>query len=187
MRIIAGKHKNRVIPTLKKSDYRPSTAKFREALFSILLSGNFADTRLINGAHVLDLFAGTGSLSFEALSRGASNITLIDSSQEHLDLAMEFARKIRETDNISVLVTDATFLSKSPRKYNLVFMDPPYFKNFVTKSLTCLVKNDWLENGTIIAVEMNKRENIELIDEVTLVKEKIYGNNKLLVLKYGPK
>ena len=116
MRIIAGKHKNRVIPTLKNSDYRPSTAKFREALFSILSSGEFADVRLIQGAQVLDLFAGTGSLSFEALSRGASSITLVDNCREHLDLALDFARKIGELDNISVLITDATFLSKAPRK-----------------------------------------------------------------------
>ena len=187
MRIIAGKHKNRVVPTLKNSDYRPSTAKFREALFSILSSGEFADIRLIHGAQVLDLFAGTGSLSFEALSRGASSITLVDNCREHLDLALDFARKIGELDNISVLVTDATFLSKPPRKYNLVFMDPPYHNKFIIKSLICLVKNDWLTNGAIIAVEMNKRENIELIDEVSLVKEKVYGNNKLLVLKYDQK
>ena len=187
MRIIAGKHKNRVIPTLKKSDYRPSTAKFREALFSILSSGNFADTTLINGAQVLDLFAGTGSLSFEALSRGASSVTLVDSCLEHLDLAKEFARKIGEIDNISVLVTDATFLPKAERKYNLVFMDPPYNKRFVVKSLICLVKNGWVTNGAIIAVEMNKRETIELMDGISLVKEKVYGNNKLLILKYDQK
>ncbi len=187
MRIIAGKHKNRVIPTLKKSDYRPSTTKFREALFSILSSGGLVDTKQVNGAHVLDLFAGTGSLSFEALSRGASSITLVDNCREHLDLAIEFARKIGEFNNISVLVADATFLSKAPRKYSLVFMDPPYHNNFVIKTLICLVKNGWLTDGAIIAVEMSKRENIELIDEVQLVKEKIYGNNKLLILRYEQK
>jgi 16S rRNA (guanine966-N2)-methyltransferase len=187
MRIIAGKHKNRVIPTRKESDYRPSTEKFREALFSILSSGEFADTKPVVGAQVLDLFAGTGSLSFESLSRGANNVTLVDNDRENMDLALNFAKKIGEEKNTSVLIADATFLSKSSRKYNLVFMDPPYFKNLIIKSLTCLIKNDWLENGAIITVEMSYRENIEFIDSITLVKEKIYGNNKLLILKYEQK
>lgn len=187
MRIITGKHKNRVIPTLKQSTYRPSTAKFREALFSILSSGEFADARLIHGAHVLDLFAGTGSLSFEALSRGASSITLVDNCREHLDLAMEFARKIGEIDNVGVLVSDATILPKTNRKYDIVFMDPPYHNNLITKSIVCLVKNGWLTNGAIIAVETSKREDIELIKEVSLIKERVYGNNKLLVLRYEQK
>lgn len=187
MRIIAGKHKNRVIPTLKNSDYRPSTAKFREALFSILSSGNFIDTRAINGAHVLDLFAGTGSLSFEALSRGAQSVTLVDNSHEHLDLALEFAKKIGEANNVNILINDATFLSKAPKKYNLVFIDPPYRKDLAIKSLICLVKNGWLVDNAVIAIEMDKRENIELIEKISLVKERVYGNNKLLILKYEQK
>ncbi|GAB4165394.1 MAG: 16S rRNA (guanine(966)-N(2))-methyltransferase RsmD [Rickettsiaceae bacterium] len=184
MKIIAGKHRNRIIPTLKKSDYRPSTTKLREALFSILSSGEFFSLRPIESATVLDLFAGTGSLSFEALSRGAQHITLVDNNKEHLDLANQFAKKIGEQDNIRLLVADATYLPSAQQKYTLVFMDPPYHKNYVEKSLTCLVAGNWLEPGAIIAIEASRYEDIKITDKFELLKEKIYSNNKLLILRY---
>ncbi|PCJ24726.1 MAG: 16S rRNA (guanine(966)-N(2))-methyltransferase RsmD [Rickettsiales bacterium] len=184
IRIIAGKHKNRVIPTLKKADYRPSTTKFREALFSILSSGEFAESQPVTGATLLDLFAGTGALSFEALSRGAGSITLIDSNETHLKLAKEFAAKIGEEDNVTTLTANALLLPKSITKYDLVFMDPPYYNDMVAKSLKCLIKRDWLANGALIAIEMSARERLDLLDGLILLKEKRYGNNKLLILKY---
>ena len=184
MRIIAGKYKNRVIPTLRKSDYRPSTAKFREALFSILSSGEFADTRPVIGANVLDLFAGTGGFSFEALSRGADSVLLIDNKEEHLKIARDFARKIGAEDKVAVLLTDATNLPKPAGKYDLVFIDPPYYNDYVTASLDSLIKRQWLENSAIIVIEMETRQKLKLQDNLGLVKEKLYGNNKLLILKY---
>lgn len=185
MRIIAGKHKNRVIPTLKRSDYRPSTTKFREALFSILSSGEFADSQPVIGAKVLDLFAGTGGLSFEALSRGAESIMLIDNKEEHIKIAKEFAKQIGEESNVKALLMNAENLLHPLDKYNLVFMDPPYYNNYVVKSLNSLIKNQWLTEDAIIAIEMEKREDFALPDALQLVKEKVYGNNKLLILRYG--
>jgi 16S rRNA (guanine966-N2)-methyltransferase len=86
MKIIAGKHKNRIIPTIKTADYRPTTTKFREALFSIMASGEFFDLQPIVDAKILDLFAGTGILSFESLSRGAKNVTFVDNNPNHLKI-----------------------------------------------------------------------------------------------------
>ncbi len=184
MRIIAGKHKNRVIPSLKNSDYRPSTTKFREALFSILSSGEFADNNPVDGSDVLDLFAGTGSLSFEALSRGAKSITLIDNNKEHLKVAREFAMKIGAEEDAKFLLLSAINLSQAAYKYGLVFMDPPYYNKFVEKALISLIQNQWLENKAIIVIEMEKREDLDLPVSMSLIKEKIYGNNKLLILRY---
>ncbi|RTK92075.1 MAG: 16S rRNA (guanine(966)-N(2))-methyltransferase RsmD [Rickettsiales bacterium] len=184
MKIIAGKFKNRVIPTLKNSDYRPSTAKFREALFSILSSGQFQDDQLIENSKVLDLFAGTGSLSLEALSRGSQNITLIDNNKEALDLVNQFVQKINCQDNVKTIVVDATNLPRTSQKYSLVFMDPPYHKDYVAKTLASLDKNEWLEVGAVIAIEMSKYDKINFTDKFELLKEKLYGNNRLLILKY---
>ena len=184
MKIIAGKFKNRVIPTLKNSDYRPSTAKFREALFSILSSGRFQYDQLIENSKVLDLFAGTGSLSLEALSRGNQNITLIDNNKEALDLVSQFVQKINCQDNVKTIVADATNLPRTSQKYSLVFMDPPYHKDYVSKTLASLEKNEWLEAGAVIAIEMSKYDKINFTDKFELLKEKLYGNNRLLILKY---
>ena len=183
MKIISGKHKNRTIPTSKQADYRPSTTKFREALFSILSSGEFADDRPIIGAKTLDLFAGTGALSFEALSRGAASITLIDSNADHLLTAQNFAKKIGEDTNITTLNMDACRLSPSNTKYDLIFMDPPYHKTYAEKSLKSLITLGWLADNAIIAIEMSKREKLHTLNGLMLLKEKIYGNNKLLILK----
>jgi 16S rRNA (guanine966-N2)-methyltransferase len=186
MKIIAGKHKNRIIPTIKTADYRPTTTKFREALFSIMASGEFFDLQPIVDAKILDLFAGTGILSFESLSRGAKNVTFVDNNPNHLKLIEKFANKIGEKDNIDCQLTDASALAKSIRQYNIVFMDPPYYNNLCVKTLTCLIKNNWLENNAIIVMEMEKIAKIVLenFPNLHLLKEKIYGNNKLLIVRY---
>ncbi len=186
MKIISGKHKNKVIPTAKTSSYRPTTSKFREALFSIITSGEFLDTQPIANAEILDLFAGTGILSFESLSRGAKAATLIDNNREHLKLIKKFADKIGEGDNVNCYLADASCLTKSNKQYNIVFMDPPYYNNLCMKTLTSLIENNWLGNNSIIAMEMEKAANLVLQDfpKLHLLKEKIYGNNKLLIVRY---
>jgi len=186
MKIIAGKHKNRIIPTIKTADYRPTTSKLREALFSIISSGEFANVQPMVNAKILDLFAGTGILSFESLSRGAKNATLVDNNPNHLKLIEKFANKIGEKDNIDCQLTDASALAKSIRQYNIVFMDPPYYNNLCVKTLACLIKNHWLENNAIIVMEMEKIAKIVLenFPNLHFLKEKIYGNNKLLIVRY---
>lgn len=184
MKIITGKFRNRVIPTHKKSDYRPTTAKFREALFSILSSGGFVDSKPLEGAIVLDLFAGTGSLSFEALSRGAAHATLVDISEENLGLAKQFAEKLDCLDNIKLIIGDATCASRLQHKYSLVFMDPPYHKDYAAKTLINLDRNDLLERNAIIAIEMSKYDKFTVSGPYEMLREKIYGNSRLLILKY---
>ena len=184
IRIIAGIHKNRVIKTKKNSNYRPSTGKFREAIFSILSSGEFLDNPVLRGARVLDLFAGTGSLAFEALSRGAASVTLIDNVHSHLQDAKDFASMIGEEDNVTTLCMDACTLPKALYPYDLVFMDPPYDLGLVEKALKSLVRSGWLKNNTLIVIEVPKTENIKLTSSMELVKQKTYGNNKLIMLRY---
>lgn len=184
MRIISGKYKGRVIATIKTSDYRPSTMKFREGLFSILSSGKFVESRPVENARVLDLFAGTGALSFEALSRGAKGATLVDINKQHLESALNFAEMLGEKDNIRIIAGDAANLPVARSNYNLVFMDPPYNKNYVIKSLSSLVAGKWLAENAIIVIETGKGEELKLPGSFELLCEKNYGKNKLLILKY---
>lgn len=183
MRIIAGKHKGRVIPTLKDSDYRPSTMKFREALFSILASGEFAGKDILAGARVLDLYSGTGALAFEALSRGASRACLVDTDANYLRAAKQFAEKINEINNTDFLQINALSLPGSSHQYDIIFLDPPYHKNMSTKTLECLIKNNWLADGSIIVVELAKTDDVKEFNELYLVKSRIYSNSKLMIFR----
>ncbi|XVN43444.1 MAG: 16S rRNA (guanine(966)-N(2))-methyltransferase RsmD [Candidatus Rickettsia vulgarisii] len=184
MKIIAGKHKNQVIPVLKGSNYRPSTGKIREAIFSILTSGKFAEQEIFNdNTSVLDLFAGTGSLSFEALSRGAVEVTLVDINANHLKLAKKFAISIGEEENSNFLNISATNLPKATKNFDLVFIDPPYYNNLVKGAVNSLKTGKWLKDSAILVIESAKTDDFS-DDSCQLIKEKIYGDTKLLVLRY---
>ncbi len=188
MRIIAGKHKNRIIPTLKNSprgiNYRPSTSKIREAIFSILTSGELQNKQLFTeNTLVLDLFTGTGSLAFEALSRGASAALLIDINADYLRVAKEFARFLGEQDKTSFLNINACSLPKATKTFDLVFIDPPYYNNLVIKAVTSLKKGGWLKISSVLVIELGKSEEFS-DNSFELVKEKIYGDSRLLVLEY---
>ena len=183
IRIISGKHKNRIIPTLKSSNYRPTTGKVREAIFSIITSGEFGDGRLVSShANVLDLFAGTGSLAFEALSRGAATVTLVDINNDHLRLAREYATLINEQERVHILNLNATTLPKASKTFDLVFIDPPYYNNLVPKAISSLQKGGWIKDGAILVVELGKTEDFSDCS-LELIKEKVYGDSKILILR----
>lgn len=234
LKIIAGKHKNRSLPFLKKAKYRPSTSKIREAIFSILTSGEFINGNSIHyvdedstsiieipenpaifnpvedystnsaetsdekpvskilpvqnsvlwESEVLDLYAGTGSLAFEALSRGAKSITLVDIEAEYLQAAKEFADLIGESDNTRFLCRDALNLPKAYVSYDIIFMDPPYHKKLAEKTIKNLIRGGWLKNGSLILVELAKTEDVAAIEGIELIKRRVYGNSKLLIFRY---
>lgn len=183
IRIISGKHKNRIIPTLKGSNYRPTTGKLREAIFSIITSGEFGEGRLVSRyANVLDLFAGTGSLAFEALSRGAASVTLVDINNDYLRLAREYATLINERERVNILNLNATTLPKASKMFDLVFIDPPYYNNLVPKAIYSLQKGGWLKDEAILVVELGRTEDFA-DHSLELIKEKVYGDSKLLILR----
>lgn len=187
MKIIAGKYKNRLIPTSKKADYRPSTGKFREALFSIITSGELKDIQPLQQAHILDVFAGTGALSFEALSRGAVTATLIDVNSGYLEAAKIFAEKIGESANLHTICSDALRVNIPPKQYNIIFLDPPYYRDLNHKTISHLIKNGWFCDNALIIIEQSKTETIKPHKNLELVKEKLYGKNRLLIFKYHSK
>ncbi|WP_341764345.1 RsmD family RNA methyltransferase [Candidatus Tisiphia endosymbiont of Beris chalybata] len=185
IRIIAGKHKNRIIPTFKNANYRPSTGKIREAIFSILTSGEFESRELFaSNTSILDLFSGTGSLAFEALSRGAGQVTLVDINANYLRVAQEFAMLIQQEANTIFLNLNACTLPKATKTFDLVFIDPPYYNNLVITSVNSLKKGGWLKEGSVLVIELGKTE-IFADNCFELVKDKIYGDSKLLVLEYS--
>jgi 16S rRNA (guanine966-N2)-methyltransferase len=186
LKIISGKFQNQKIPIAKNIKYRPSTGKLKEAIFSILTSGEFIGDKLFNeNIKVLDLFAGSGSLAFESLSRGAGFATLIDIDPFSLKIAEEFATTLNIHNKVNLVNINALNLPKANTAFDLVFVDPPYHNKIVTKVMKLLIKNNWLNTDAIIVVEMAKTDDYVLDKNIEIIREKLYGNTKLLVLKYN--
>ena len=132
MRVITGTARGRVLRTLEGEDVRPTTARVKEAVFSII---QFE----IEGRRVLDLFAGSGQLGIEALSRGAASATFVDMSKDSLSAVKYNLEHTKLGDNAKVVQTDAlSFLKLTKDKFDIVFLDPPYASSLVTDSMKLL-------------------------------------------------
>ena len=179
MKIISGSLRGCIIPTVKNAKYRPSTGKFKEAIFSILTSSYGLQDKI-----VLDLFAGTGSFGFEAISRGAKHATFVDIDSTHLNTAKSFAEKHHIIDQTQFIRADSTNLISTNLKYDIIFVDPPYAKNIVEKALASLHKAQWLNEDAVIVIEVGAREEVDLPDWCSVVEERVYGGSKMIIVRW---
>lgn len=155
MRIIAGDWRGRTLTPVGKGDagahLRPTTDRIRESLFNMLTGGRFGDP--ITGARVLDLFAGTGALGLEALSRGAAHATFIDSGR----IAQGLIRKniaLCGAAAATLKSLDATRLPVNPdAPYDLVFLDPPYGQWLGNLAMPIALQGGWLARGALVVWE----------------------------------
>jgi 16S rRNA (guanine966-N2)-methyltransferase len=178
MRILAGTIKNKLIPSIKSESYRPTASFLREAIFNILRSLQID----IKESRVLDAFAGTGSLAFEALSRGAQSATLLDINPKYIKSGREFI--LQNNLNAKYALVDSTKLPEANQKYNLVFLDPPYQKNILLLALESLLNKGWLEIGAIIVAELPCAKDVFKAPEYFLtLKDKQYRSTRLLIMK----
>jgi len=182
LKIITGKAKGKILRTLEGEATRPTSQRIKEALFSSIQFD-------IEGRRVLDLFAGSGGLGLEAMSRGAIGCTFIDSSREAMDVIKANARTTGFFEACRYLVSDAkNYVRKASGrdKYDLVFIDPPYSLECCREVLDRLVNADLLADGALVAIE----GGTESIDEGALKsfevqKSSRYGSKTfLLILLY---
>ncbi|WP_282181714.1 16S rRNA (guanine(966)-N(2))-methyltransferase RsmD [Aliiroseovarius marinus] len=184
MRIIAGRFRGLALASVGKGDagahLRPTTDRVRESLFSMLTGGRFGDP--IEDARVLDLFAGTGALGLEALSRGASHVTLVDDGRKALSLIRENIQKCRCADEATVLKRDATRLPEG-MPHDLIFLDPPYGKGLGEKALAAAIKSGWVADGALIVWE----DNVPVIPPagVTQLDSRRYGDTVITICEYA--
>ncbi|WP_425050893.1 16S rRNA (guanine(966)-N(2))-methyltransferase RsmD [Psychromarinibacter sp. S121] len=171
MRIIAGTMRGLRLASVGKGDagahLRPTTDRVRESLFNVLSGGHFGDP--IEGAEVLDLFAGTGALGLEALSRGAAHVTFVDDGGKARALIRENIGLTRSADRTALIKRDATRLGPvTGAPATLVFLDPPYGKGLGAKALEAAVTGGWIAPGALIVWEENgpqtAPEGFELLD-----------------------
>jgi len=172
MRIIAGRFRGRALAALGKGDpaahLRPTTDRVRESLFSMLQGGRFGDP--ITDARVLDVFAGTGALGLEALSRGAAHVTFLENGPKALKILGQNIALCRAEGETDTQRRDATRPGPNPgAPYDLVFLDPPYGKGLGEKALCALRDNGWLADGALIVAEdsgpISAPAGFELCDE----------------------
>jgi 16S rRNA (guanine966-N2)-methyltransferase len=157
----------------------------REAIFNILAHGGAAAQ--IEGARVLDLFAGTGALGLEALSRGARFCLFVDERAEARGLIGRNADALGVIGQCKIWRRDATRLGPcAPQPpYDLAFIDPPYGKGFGEKALKSLVEGGWLGPEATAVVEESERSDIGIPPGVTLADERVYGDTKVRFLRYS--
>ena len=173
MRIIAGSARGHRIKAPDGSGTRPTTDKIREAMFSILFDK-------VVDAKVLDIFAGTGAIGIESLSRGAKSAIFIDHNHICCDIIRENLDKTKLKSNATVFCNDSframEMLSKKGEKFDIIFIDPPYFEGYFDKILGCISEKELLEDNGILVVE--KHVTVEMEEEhvgFEMFKEKRYG------------
>lgn len=154
MRIIGGTHRGTALTPVGKGDdaahLRPTSDRVRENLFNVLQGGRFGDP--ITGARVLDLFAGTGALGLEALSRGAAHVTFVDSGRVAQQLIRANIAKLRRQDDTAVVSGDATRIPTG-QPCDLVFLDPPYGQGLGGKALAAAQAAGWIGPDALIIWE----------------------------------
>jgi len=178
MRIVAGLYGGRRLQVPKGRDVRPTSDKVRGAIFNTL--GGHVD---FDECCVLDAFCGTGALGFEALSRGAEHCLFIDKARDSLDLAKSNAKDLDVFDQSSFKIGDARSVHLN-RKYDLIFLDPPYLQGLISLALQNLVSQDALPSGAVCVLESERRANIHLPDGFERIKDKEYGDTMVTYIRY---
>jgi len=185
MRIVGGKFKGHSIAPPHGSATRPTSDRVRESVFNILAHG--IDGLDLEGARVLDLFAGTGAMGLEAVSRGARFCQFVEESAEARGLIRKNADALGVIGLVKIWRRDATDLgSCNPQpRFDLVFADPPYGKGLGEKALKSLVKGDWLNAGGIVVLEESQKAEIKDISGLALIDERDYGETRIRFYRGG--
>jgi 16S rRNA (guanine(966)-N(2))-methyltransferase RsmD len=183
MKIITGLAKGMNLETLEGDATRPTSQRVKEAVFSMLQFD-------IEGARVLDLFAGSGQLGLEALSRGASKATFSDSSREATDIVIRNAKKARLFDKCRISTCDCNQMIRGiagKEQYDIIFIDPPYKLDCISDVLKKLIDANAIAPGAFIVCESGKEDvfgaNEDLASKFTVQKQAKYSITYITVLR----
>jgi 16S rRNA (guanine966-N2)-methyltransferase len=173
MRIISGEFKGKKLASLQGTATRPTSDRVRESIFNIIAG-------CVANASVLDLFAGTGALGIEALSRGATDAIFIDSSTSAVNIIQKNIIACKAEGRARIIRWDIAknlkCLPSDTLASDLVFMDPPYNKNYILPALKKLLKQNVVKNGATIILEHSASEPVEHnIPGILLTDQRSYG------------
>ncbi|WP_431281112.1 16S rRNA (guanine(966)-N(2))-methyltransferase RsmD [Humitalea sp. 24SJ18S-53] len=175
MRIIAGRHKGRRLAAPPGEATRPTADRVRQALFDALTHAPWAGRDRLDGARVLDAFAGTGALGLEALSRGAAHVTFMETARPALAAIRANIAACGAEDVAKVLAVDATRPPRADKACTLIFLDPPYGQDFVARGVTALAAAGWIAPGALLVAEAGRAEPAPELPGFTLCDERAHG------------
>lgn len=184
MRIVAGKFRGKQLNSPTDDSIRPTSDRVRESVFNILssrLGPVFTEKR------VLDLFAGTGALGFEALSRGAAHVTFVDTGAESRGLIRDHIQAFGAAGITKLLRRDATALGTPGTfgQFDLIFLDPPYAQGLGEKALAELASNGWIAPGATIVWEESSDVEVTIPEGFELEDTREYGAAAIRFLSFG--
>lgn len=182
MRIVGGRLRSRPIAGPKGSGLRPTADRLREALFNILMHA-YGDP--VTGARVLDLFAGTGALGIEAISRGAAYVQFVDDGVEARALLRGNTEALGLGGVTRIFRRDATKLgaAQTMEPFSLVFADPPYGKGLAEKALTSAREGGWLKPQALIVVEEAVDAGFKAPDGFEELERRQYDDTEVVFLR----
>ncbi|MEE8041822.1 MAG: 16S rRNA (guanine(966)-N(2))-methyltransferase RsmD [Pseudomonadales bacterium] len=178
LRIIGGNWRGRKIRVSRVHGLRPTLDRVRETLFNWLAAD-------IRDAHCLDLFAGTGALSFEALSRGASDVVAVERNNRTLrDLHQN--RSLLGANRLSIIHTDALRYvdARHPRTFDIIFVDPPFHHQLIPATLEALARSDCVTHGTLVYVELEADTDCAVASSWDRLRHQRAGNTQAMLLEW---
>ncbi len=181
MRIVAGMWRGRTLIAPPGNHTRPTADRVRQALFDMLLHAPWGGRDSLAGAHALDVFAGTGALGLEALSRGAAHATFVEHDRAALTVLRTNIAACRADQQCTVLPVNA-LAAPQGQPCGLIFLDPPYGQDLVPLALTRLRANGWIAPAALIIAETGRDEPPPTSDPFT---ERIHGAARISIWRDG--
>ncbi|WP_137043680.1 16S rRNA (guanine(966)-N(2))-methyltransferase RsmD [Pseudolabrys sp. FHR47] len=183
MRVVGGRLRSRPIAGPKGEGLRPTADRLRESLFNILTHGY---GNPVEGARVLDLFAGTGALGIEALSRGAAYVLFVDDGVEARSLLRNNTEQLGLGGTSRIFRRDATKLGPAHplEPFTLAFLDPPYGKGLAEKALASARNGGWLTKGALVVVEEATSAKFVAPEGFEELERRAYDDSELIFLRH---
>jgi len=175
MRIIAGRHKGRRLTAPPGDATRPTADRVRQALFDLLTHAPWGGRDRLDGAWVLDAFAGTGALGLEALSRGAAHVAFLEIARPALAAIRANIIACGAEASSKVLAVDATRPPRAEHPCMLIFLDPPYGQDLVKRAVGALAAAGWIAPGALLVAEAGRAEVAPELTGFILRDERAHG------------
>lgn len=177
MRIISGSRRGHKLLEFSGQDVRPTTDRVKESVFNIIQG-------FVPDARVLDMFCGSGALSFEALSRGAADAVCLDIDARSIDIIRKNAVALKFEDKCEILnISCFDYIGRNKRKFDIIFLDPPYNKGFIEPVLEMIVKENVLSDDGIVMLESDSTDFHSEIEGLTVYRQRRYGRTYITVYK----